>query len=152
MKWAPVVLLLLSVLLTSCSLLDSETSAIKLETDRDTYDLIPSETINVQAKNASSSVIYFSTCMPTTLEELDDKRVVGTLGFPVCECMCRAELEPGESWSYAVSVGWIAQHKDQLQLEGEGRYRLRLTFFEDKDLKRLLEEESLYTNRFKIAE
>lgn len=152
MKWVPPILLPLLILLSSCSLLGSDEPALRLQTDRERYELDTAELIKIEVKNISSSVIYFSTCMPTTLEELEGSRVVATLGFPVCYCICRAELEADERWSYRVSVDWIEQHKNRLELGEYNRYRFRLAFYTDKEMRKPLAEAALYTNRFTITE
>lgn len=148
----PEMLLAMMVLLSGCSLLESDERMLSLETDLEVYDLGATEVIKVEAENTSSAVIYFSTCMPTTLEEREDSQVVATLGFPVCQCTCRAELEPGETWNYSVSVDWIEEHKDRLQLREDNTYRLQLAFFQDREMRHLLDEEALYTNRFKFSQ
>ena len=152
MKRMSGVLLSLAAFLSSCSLLDSGEGALRLETDREAYELDTAEEIEVEAKNTSSSVIYYNTCMPTTLEALGGGRTVATLGFPVCECLCRAELGPGERWRYSVPVDWIEEHKDQLRLGEDHTYRLRLEFFEDREMREPLDSEALYTNRFDLTE
>jgi hypothetical protein len=141
-----------ALLMPGCSLLFSDGPALRLETDRERYELATSETIVVEVRNVSSAVIYFNRCMPTALEEIDDGRVAATLGFPMCLCLCRSELEPDESWTHGVSVGWIERHRDRLTLKRENQYRLRLAFFEDKEMKRLLDTEALLTNRFEITD
>ena len=145
-------LLAQALLFPGCSLLSSDDLTLTLETDRAAYELPTTDVIEVEVENTSSAVIYFSTCMPTTLEELAEGRVVATLSFPVCECICPAELEPDEKWGYRVSLAWIEEHEDQLQLQEDDTYRLRLAFFRDREMRQLLNEGTLYTNRFKLSQ
>lgn len=141
-------LALLIVTLPSCSIFGSDEPALRLRTDHVSYDLNTADVITVTAENQSSSVIYYNTCMQTGLQELDGSRVVASMGFPLCECICLAELRPGEEWSHSVSVAWIKQNMDRFELREENTFRLRLAFYRDKRMKVLLDENVLYSNRF----
>lgn len=152
MKRALWSMVLFWVLSSGCSLLSPEEPSLRLKTDRESYALSAAEEIVVEAENTSKVVIYFSTCMPTTLEELEKNRVVATLVFPVCECICPAELEPREKWSHSVPLAWIEANRDQLRLQGSNTYRLRLAFFDDSERRQSLSEGNLYTNRFALVE
>ena len=148
MRLMPVCLLVLGA---GCALFDADAPAVRLQTDQAAYDLSAAKSITITARNPSTAVVYFSTCMPIALEALEKKQVVATLGFPACECICLTQLDPGETWRHTVSIDWIAQHGDRLPLHRDARYRLRLAFFEDEALDHLLDFESLYTNHFALS-
>ena len=149
MKKTSLLLLTLVTFCTSCSFERDEIdfTSLILETDREQYDT--SQMIQVTARNVSDSTIYFSRCMPTTLEWLDGENVIGVLGFPACECVCVDDIHPNQSWSYEVNLNWI----DVIGAEIEPglEYRLQLAFFRDLQLTNLIEAEDLYTNRFSVT-
>ncbi len=151
MDWKLCSLVVLLFALPGCSIFETDERALLLETDRESYDLNAAEGITVTAENQSSSIIHYSTCMPTWLQELDGSRVVASLGFPVCECLCPAELAPGEKWSYSISLAWIRQNAERLELGKDHTFRLRLAFFRDEEMKVLLDEDVLYSNRFRLT-
>lgn len=98
-------LLMLAPLAGGCDLFGSEASppSLSIETEREAYDLARDTTIKVEIQNASDQTLYYSTCLATSLEVLEEGRVVETIGLGACHCLCPAELEPGEKVAPGVS-------------------------------------------------
>lgn len=138
--------------LSGCSLFGPEEQVLELTTNQQTYSLDKETIIEVIVENVSNEVIYFSSCMPTRLEEVDGKRVVGTLGFPVCQCICSRTLQPGEQWVERVFTQQIEQFGAHLPLDPTHRYRMRLALYRDKDHQQLLNESSLLSNLFRLTQ
>lgn len=135
---AGVVLLVLSILAGGCELFGSDAPpALSIETDRTTYDLAEDDTIQVTIRNTSDRVIHYSTCLETTLEILEDGRVVDTVGFPVCLCICPAQLAPGERVDPGLSsvrTDTIVEWSDSLRTGPAVSYRLVYAFHWDEAL------------------
>ncbi len=86
-------IVLIAAVFSGCGLFEDEGS-LELATDSTGYE--PGSPITITAKNNTSDVIYYSTCMPTMLQELSRQNVVESVGFPTCACLCTAELKPGQ--------------------------------------------------------
>ena len=132
------------IVVTGCSFERADTVSLILQTDREQYEA--NETIKVTVRNVSTFDIYYSTCMPTRLEQIEGDEIKGVLGFPVCECICLAELKPNESWIHEVDLSWLNEIGLSTDLGSE--YRILLSFYRDEAMGDLLEESELYTNRF----
>lgn len=98
-------LLAMALIAGGCDLLGSEASSpsLSIETEREAYDLARDTTINVEIQNTSDQTLYYSTCLATSLEVLEEGRVVDTIGLGACHCLCPAELQPGEKVAPGVS-------------------------------------------------
>lgn len=96
-SWKPVVVW--SMLWWSgCTLLDSEGDrAVLIQTDEPAYVLADSTVIEVLIRNESSATLHYNACLERSLEEVDRGRVVQTIPFPNCECLCTTPLAPGEA-------------------------------------------------------
>ena len=151
MKTRMCAIVFMLLFLSSCSLFGPEEQVLELTTNQQSYALDGATNIEVTVENVSNEVIYFSSCMPTALEELDESRVVGALPFPVCECLCRMMLQPKERWVKIIAIQHIEQYNEQLPLDSAHRYRLRLAFYRDEDLTHSLNESSLYSNVFRLT-
>lgn len=151
MKWLPMALLLVLLFCASCSLLDSNESRLELRTDRDTYDLRQGVIATVTAENTSGQTLHYNQCMGMAVEALDGNRVVGTFGFPSCDCLCFAEFKPGQRREFSVDLGWFWQHNDRFPLVPSYRYRIYFDdFYVDREHEQRVELDSRYTNRFDL--
>jgi len=140
-----VVLLLAAV--SGCGLFEDEGS-LELSTDSTGYE--PGSPITITAKNNTSDVIYYNSCMSTMLQELSEEKVVESVGFPTCACLCTTELKPGRSWEYQVDVTWLWQNMGPSQPKIGPDYRFLLQFYRDKEMKKLVELSDLTTNVFQF--
>lgn len=98
-------LLALALIAGGCDLFGSEASSpsLSIETEREAYDLARDTTIKVEIQNTSDQTLYYSTCLATVLEVLEEGRVVDTIGLGACHCLCPAEVQPGEKVAPGVS-------------------------------------------------
>ena len=134
----------LLLILVSCSFERAQDPLLVLKTDREFYEA--TESIQIDVRNVSSSNIYYSTCMPTKLERIDGEQITGVLSFPTCECLCPALLKPNESWTHEISLDWLDDTSPIINPDTD--YRIHLSFYHDEEMKLLLDEAELYTNRF----
>ena len=140
-------LVFLTVSLAGCGLF-TEDAALDIKTDRTSYSR--GSTIKVTAKNVSSHVIFYNSCMPAVLEELTDGRMAKETHFPTCACLCVSELKPGEKWEWGLDVDWLWANEGMFEPEIGPRHRLRFAFYEDSKLKNLIRQGDLTTNTFRF--
>jgi hypothetical protein len=150
-----IVLMLLGAGASACGLFSDEGSlfsdegGLELRTDKSSYPT--GSPIAIKVTNNSSDVIYYSTCVPPTLEELSDGEVVDRVGLgPVCECICTTELRPGQKWTYQVDVAWLWQNMGVSQPKIGPKYRFFWPFYRDRDMKTELGTSHLTTNTFRF--
>lgn len=135
--------------LAGCGLLTDD-ATLDISTDQRTYPR--GATIKVTAKNVSSDVIYYNSCMPTVLEELSDGEIANRSRLPNCDCLCYTELKPGETWEWSLDVDWFWANDGLFEPAIGPRHRFRFAFYEDSKLKRLIHPEDLVTNAFRFAD
>lgn len=136
------------VAMAGCGLFEDR-SGLELATDETGY--APGSSIRITATNNTSEVIYYNTCMPTTLQELSDGKVVQSVHMPTCACLCVTELKPGKSWTYDVDVTWLWQNLGVSQPKVGPNYRFLLQFFRDEDLTKTVRASDLTTNVFRFT-
>ena len=136
------------VSLAGCGLL-SEDKTLEISTDHTVYPR--GTTISITAKNVSSDVIYYNSCMLTVLEELSDGRVSKRTSLPQCDCLCVTELRPGEKWEGGLEVDWFWANDGIFQPEIGPRHHFRLAFYRDSRLEDLIRPDELITNAFRFA-
>lgn len=135
------------VTLAGCGLF-SEDAALDISTDRTVYPR--GSMIKVTAKNVSSDVIYYNTCMATVLEELKHESVTDRIFLPTCACLCVTDLKPGETWEWSLDSGWLWANEGMFEPTIGPRHRFRFEFYEDSELKRLISSGDLKTNSFRF--
>ena len=133
------------LVLSGCDLFGGD-SDFEIKTDKNTYTA--GDELVVSAKNNTSDVIHYSTCMPTSLQELADDKVVESIGFPICQCICSAELAPGETYEWTVGTQWLWQNQGPSQPKIGPKYQFRFAFYKDKAMKKSLNPTELTSNTF----
>jgi len=133
--------------LAGCGLF-TEDAVLDISTDRTTYPR--GTTIRVTAKNVSSDVIYYNSCMATVLEELTDGKVANKTHLPNCDCLCITQMKPGEKWEWGLDVDWLWANEGIFEPPIGPRHRFRFAFYEDSKLERLIRSEDLRTNAFRF--
>jgi len=125
----------LTIVVSACGILNSEESiSIEIMTDKDIYVITEDDSVFVSIKNTSSKTVYYSTCFEKRIEILENDVQIDTIHFPVCECICAAELEPGKEIPLNRSshnISNIHQHS-QFQTGENISYRIKYALFEDK--------------------
>lgn len=133
--------------LAGCGLF-TEDDTLDISTDRTEY---PRGTlINVTAKNVSSDVVYYNSCMSTVLEELTDGEVAKRAPLPSCDCLCITELKPGEKWEWAIDVDWFWANEGMFEPVIGPRHRFLFAFYQDSKLQHLVRPDELMTNTFRF--
>jgi len=135
--------------LTGCGLL-SEDKTLEISTDRSVYPR--GSTINIAAKNVSSDVIYYNSCMAMVLEELSDGSVSKGTSLPQCSCLCTTELRPGDKWEGGMAVDWFWANDGMFEPEIGPRHRFRLAFYRDSKLQHLIRPDELISNAFRFQD
>lgn len=136
-----------AAILAGCGLF-SEDTTLAVSTDRTAY--ARGSTIKVTAKNVSSDVIYYNSCMATVLEELTDGKIAKRTGLPQCSCLCITELKPGETWEWGLDVDWFWANDGMFEPEIGPRHRFMFAFYEDSELQKLIRPDELITNAFRF--
>lgn len=135
------------IFLSGCGLL-SEDKTLEISTDRSVYPR--GTTINITAKNVSSDVIYYNSCMATVLEELSNGSVSKGTYLPQCDCLCITEMQPGEKWEGGLDADWFWANEGLFEPEIGPRHRFRLAFYRDSKLQHLIRPDELLTNSFRF--
>jgi hypothetical protein len=136
-----------AIVAAGCGLF-SEDVELEISTDRTVY--YRGSTINVTARNTSSDVIYYNSCMPTVLEQINKDRIVKNTGLPTCACLCITELDAGETWNWGIDVDWFWANEGMFEPEIGAKHRFRFAFYRDSDLKNLIRPDELITNTFRF--
>ena len=139
------------VLLLGCEIVGPDGAAqrdgpLQIQTDQATYT--PGDLATLTITNVGSTTLYYNTCMPRTLQTIEDGAAVDVKTYPVCRCLCITSLAPGEAWSLTATM---SRPEITNAMPGDQRFRLRLDFYEDADLRRPLPEAFVVTNSFTIA-
>lgn len=119
---------------TGCDLLRSNnTPYIQIQTEKNHYNVKEDESVEVTIVNKSLRVLHYSTCMSKILEIVDkDNSVIETHGFPVCHCICAAELKPGETIPSQISSVALRHYFASSSLAtGPVSYRIRYDLYLD---------------------
>lgn len=147
-------IVLSTIIATACGIFNSETnSSLEIKTDKNSYVVTQDEFISVTIKNTSEKTVYYSTCFEKRLEILDDNVKIDAIPFPVCECICAASLNPGESIPADVGRLNISNiHEDEKFQEGNNiSYRLVYTLHEDEAWgDKPLPEKDRTSNQFRL--
>ncbi|MEX0686143.1 MAG: hypothetical protein WD267_05600 [Balneolales bacterium] len=148
---------ILSVLASigSCDLLGSKMQpSVNIETNKYLYDLSRDEFIQPTILNTSDQTIHYSTCLHRELEILENGRLVDTIPYITCRCICPAELAPGEKINTKYTQTSI-QYLDENDKFREGdtvTYRLKFLLHADRALgDQALPDDELRSNEFKIV-
>jgi len=143
------------IVIPACGILNSEENlSLEITTDKSTYVLSEDDLVAVTIKNTSNKTVFYSTCFERRVEILENDIQIDTIHFPVCECICTAELKPGEEMPIdhsSVQISTIQNH-NQFQ-EGENiHYRIKYALFEDKAWgDKPLPKEERRSNQFKLV-
>lgn len=132
---------------SGCGLFEEDT-VIDISTDRSSY--AEGSTIHITAKNVSRDVLYYNSCMPTTLEELNDGKVAKQTFLPTCDCLCITQLRPGETWEWQLDADWFWANEGLFQPNVGPRHRFRFEFYRNGKLDQLVRSEDLVTNAFRF--
>ncbi|MEX2411648.1 MAG: hypothetical protein WD607_09840 [Candidatus Paceibacterota bacterium] len=144
----------LTLIVTACGILNSEESfSLEIKTDKNIYVITEDDSVFVTIKNTSNKTVFYSTCFEKRIEILESDVLIDTIHFPVCECICAAELKPGEEMPLNRSshnLSNIDQH-NQFR-EGENiSYRMKYALFEDKAWgEKPLPKNERRSNQFKL--
>lgn len=145
---------LLTILISSCGLLNSdEAASLEINTDQSVYVLTEDDSVFVTIKNNSNTAIFYSTCFEKQIEILEDDKHIDTIHFPVCECICAAELKQGEEIPLSLSSLNISNFDEHNQFQdGENiTYRIKYALFEDKAWgEKPLSSNERRSNQFKL--
>jgi hypothetical protein len=139
------------LMLAGCELIGETPSsaALTLQTDREAYRL--SETGVIVAHNRSGQPLYYSSCMDQSLQELFEGNVTNQVYYGTCDCVCIAELRPGQQARFAFSLTSLDEHRPPLRLHETVQYQYHLgSFFTDRNGRQHLDDALRFTNSFHI--
>lgn len=127
------ILLLLVCVFTGCDLLSSDNQTpIHIKTDKNQYSLAKDDSIQVTIINTSFKTIHYTTCYPKSVEMLRENVIVKKFGFPICYCICPAELKPGEKMPTNISGVALKQRFLNSDSDEDVSYRIRYFFYFDE--------------------
>ncbi|NBB73768.1 MAG: hypothetical protein GVY35_08830 [Bacteroidetes bacterium] len=144
------------VVMTSCDVIHPEAPpfALRIETDRDQYNVTRDSIIQVAIHNTSGDTLYYNSCIGTTMEVLNGWRVANRIGLPTCFCLCRRTLAPGQSMPPGVSnvsIRAITRNDDRLSAPQSAAFRLIYgEIYRDKAWKDPLARSERRSNRFEL--
>lgn len=148
-------LLVLAVSSTSgCELFGDTDGGIRLETDRTSYTVDPSTTIQVTVTNGYDDSVYYVCTGQIYLEEIEGGRIVDAWlvhGFE--ECFRRVPIESGASESFTMSFdnSLAPDRLETARFDESVHYHLRVDLFETDEVERKLDKRDRLSNRFEIV-
>lgn len=148
------------ILLAGCDLYNVDTTTtsnryLSIETDKEVYQLDETDFIEATITNTSIRTIHYNGCLPITMEVLGDSgEIIDTIGFPVCECLCLATLEPGEKLNPDITNVPInfPLIREKLDEHLNRTFRIRFEFSLDSNWEQMLPHSLSRTPPFVITD
>lgn len=116
------------VLLTGWAATHSGDDTILISDVASSYMIGRLTVIDLEVTNQTTESVYYNSCQPVALEQVENGQVQDRWSGAACRCHCYREVKPGASTLFRYSLGTV--HGQGRWLD-PGTYRLALPSFYD---------------------